>query len=127
MRKHQDWWEDVKRFNIKFGKHIGNTPSIPNETINTTERIELIQHYVNGLVWSIEHKSLSSIISSIVILVGLLISTALMYGVDLRPIWEEVRDANMAGEKPDIDKLIKEQQGSIGLAKTSKQIPKVED
>lgn len=91
----QDWFADVLEFHRKFEVYIGATPSIPPENVRVLrtcledeEKLELIR--------ACYAKDLPGIADGIADLIYVLLGRAIAYGIDLRPIWDEVQRANMA-------------------------------
>lgn len=92
-----DWFEDVLAFHRKFGCRITGRPGIPpGETVAL--RAELVREEVEELEDAIARGDLAGIADACADSIYVLIGLAISYGIDLRPIWDEVQRSNMAKE-----------------------------
>lgn len=91
----QDWVADVKAFHDKFGVE---TPTYPQEPSNPVVelRLKLVSEEYNEFVDAVMLGDLAKIADAIVDSIYVLIGTAWAYGIDLRPVWDAVQEANMA-------------------------------
>lgn len=119
-----NWIEDVKAFEKKFGYLIQTKPNIPRRE-EKDFRLDLIREEMRELEHAMHRETLPEVADGIVDAIYVLISTAFTYGIDLGPIWEAVHKANMAKQQsvdnitkvvepedwvhPDIDSLINDQ------------------
>lgn len=93
----QDWYQDIVDFHREVQQEdVKICPHIPVDRSITLLREDLIEEEINetieGLVADDLVKIADGIVDSIVVLIG----TAIAYGIDLRPIWDEVHKTNMA-------------------------------
>ena len=123
----KDWYQDIVDLNKAYGHYIGKRPHIPPfEVVDLQSNLvkEEIQETFDAILEKDLPKIADGIIDSIVVLLGL----AVVYGIDVGPIWEEVHKANMSkvdgpvredGKRlkpsewkpPDVEKILKEQGG----------------
>ena len=100
----QDWFQDVLNFHEKFNRLIQDKPKIPGfqeeNHINVKAlRMRLIrEEVVDELFPALENEDLIQIADGIADAIYVLIGTAISYGIDLRPVWIAVQEANMAKE-----------------------------
>ena len=92
-----DWYLDVYAFHEKFGCQIGDAPAAPDP--QTAElRKKLIDEEVAELHAAQAAGDLPGIADAIVDSIYVLLGYAISYGIDVRPIWDEVQRANMSKE-----------------------------
>lgn len=89
------WFTDVLDFHKKLDSHIGTTPSIPPPQVQEL-RQALEQEELSELWQAHSKEDLVEIADAIVDSIYVLIGRAISYGIDLRPIWDEVHKSNMA-------------------------------
>jgi len=123
----QDWFQDIKDFHKKFG-HVSNLhPTIEVEDKVKLLRLRLIDEEVQEAKDAMHHNDLVELADGIADAIVVLLGTAVTYGIDMRPIWDEVHRSNMskshlkdaAGKTlkpegwrpPDVDKEITKQLG----------------
>lgn len=107
----QDWFQDVQAFHKQFLLTSPDTPTIPNEAIREL-RERLNKEEFSELLEAENKKNLPGIADSIVDLIYVLIGMAICYGIDIRPVWDEVQRANMSkagGAKRADGKVLKPQ------------------
>jgi len=129
-----DWYRDLVDFHKEVmvdGSADGTKPHIPNRK-NRTLRHELITEEVDELLLALYNDDLVKIADGIADSIFVLLGTAVTYGIDIRPVWEEVHRTNMAkktgpiredGKRlkpegwtpPDIKRIIDEQKGKTGI------------
>lgn len=92
----RDWFEDVLEFHRKFRPNlIGDTPKNPPR--DTREfRIGIIAEEITETFSAMQNEDLPGVADGIVDSIYVLIGAAVTYGIDLRPVWDEVHRANMA-------------------------------
>lgn len=88
----RDWVEDVLEFHRKFGLTINETPSVPSHE-DQELRDELIKEEFREWVRAPFGAPMADALAD---LIYVAIGTAITYGIDLRPVWEEVHRTNMA-------------------------------
>jgi predicted HAD superfamily Cof-like phosphohydrolase len=91
-----DWYQDVRDFHEKFDCYRQDRPGVPARgTVGL--RWGLIDEEVNReLRPAMDAGNLEDIADAIVDAIYVLNGTAVSYGIDLRPIWDAVHQANMA-------------------------------
>jgi predicted HAD superfamily Cof-like phosphohydrolase len=102
-RQPLDMFADVYDFQEKFGAHIEQLPTFPPvEVITLRDRI--IEEEVNEELLPDLHKPkdssliperLAAVADHIADSIYVLLGTAVSYGIDIRPVWEEVHRKNM--------------------------------
>jgi NTP pyrophosphatase (non-canonical NTP hydrolase) len=87
---------DVLQFHIRLGIPIGlNGPAEPDaETIAL--RRNLVEEEYDELMTAVDVGDLSGIADGAADLIYVAVGLCLAYGIDLRPVWEEVQRANLA-------------------------------
>jgi len=104
-----DWYQDITDFHRVMGHCIGEKPSLPPLGIWLL-RCRLIEEEVRETLNALDNNDLVGIADGIADSIVVLLGTAISYGIDLRPIWDEVHRTNMAklgGGKDDYGKSLK--------------------
>lgn len=92
-----DWFKDVLDFHRKFGCYIGSAPAVPRDgTVKLRDR--LIAEESDELADAFDAGDLPGIADGIADLIYVLLGLAVSYGIDMRPVWDEVHAANMRKE-----------------------------
>lgn len=125
----KDWFQDIVDFHEQIVQdNFPKQPYIPNPELRElrgTLIIEEISETLNAMDKDDLAKIADGIADSIVVLLG----TAVTYGIDIRPIWDEVHKSNMlkkggklredgkllkpkGWKPPEIERIIKEQQNA---------------
>ena len=90
----RDWYRDVWNFHLKFGIHMSPRPSLPpTEVIEL--RGKLIREEIAETLKALEDCNLAELADGIVDSIVVLLGTAVSFGIDIRPLWDEVHRANM--------------------------------
>ena len=104
-----DWYADVRAFHDKFGCQSGDTPAIPDpDTVKL--RLRLIAEEHDELKTAHEETDVPGIADALADMIYVILGTAISYGIDLRPVWDEVQRANMTktgGGTRDDGKILK--------------------
>jgi len=123
----RDWYQDIQDLVRLFDQYEGKRPHNPPDDVINFRMCLIREEIQETLDAMLEHdlpKVADGIVDSIVVLLG----AAVAYGMDVRPIWNEVFKANMlkvsgpiredgkrlkpSGWKPpDIKKILSEQGG----------------
>lgn len=107
--KRLDWYRDVYDFHVKFNCLINDRPTLPPE--NTARlRADMEREELRELHEATEQGDLAGIADAIADLIYVLLGRAVSYGIDMRPVWEAVHQANMAkvgGSKRSDGKVMK--------------------
>lgn len=88
-------YEDVKEFHKKFGHTINDTPTVPDFKTKTLRR-RLILEEVYELIHGMDEDDLELIADGAADAIYVILGTLIAYGIDLKPIWDEVQRANMS-------------------------------
>lgn len=126
LENKQDWVQDMIDFETQvMGANHPKTPTFPDKKTEDLRRM-IVAEEINETFAAMENKDMVEIADGIVDSIVVLIGTALSYGIDIRPVWEEVHKTNMAKiggkvredgkklkpegwEPPQIKKLLEEQ------------------
>ena len=92
-----DWFEDVLDFHKKFGCETNSLPCYPHDKVRYL-RADLIREEMEELTYMVGCANLTGIADGITDSIYVLIGMAMAYGIDLRPIWDEVHRTNMRKE-----------------------------
>lgn len=91
-----DWVKDMIDFETKvIGSTLPIIPTIPSEKIKLLRK-SLITEEVCETIKAIDEDNIVEVADGIVDSIVVLIGTALAYGIDIRPVWNEVHKTNMA-------------------------------
>lgn len=93
-----DWYQAVWDFHKKFGCHIEAEPTPQPESIRDLRKRLIEEEVIKETLPAIDRNDLPAIADGIVDSIYVLIGTAVSYGIDLRPVFDEVQAANMAKE-----------------------------
>lgn len=124
--KHYNWVNDMIDFetNVMKSKHP-TTPTFPDEQTKDL-RIKLLNEEMKETIDAMNNYDMEEIADGIVDSIVILIGTALTYGINILPVWDEVYRTNMAKaggklredgkllkpegwQPPNIKKILKEQ------------------
>ena len=89
-----DWLADVHEFQQKFGFTVAEKPTIQKEKCRDF-RLRLIEEEHIELKGGLLLDDLTEIADALADLIYVLLGTSVSYGIDLRPIWDEVHRSNM--------------------------------
>lgn len=91
-----DWYQDVWDFHEKVvGLKDKVNPQIPSpETVSL--RYDLIAEEISETFRAMRNDDLEKIADGVADSIVVLIGTAIAYGIDLRPVWDEIHKTNMA-------------------------------
>lgn len=92
-----DPYEAVLEFHSKFDARVGNTPGLPDEDAIAL-RIRLIREELDELEKSIAGRDVIDVADALADLLYVTYGTAIAFGIDIRPVFEEVNRANMTKE-----------------------------
>lgn len=90
----RDWYRDVWNFHLKFGLYVSPRPSLPPEEV-VLLRSKLIREETTETLGALEDCDLVALADGIVDSIVVLLGTAISFGIDVRPLWDEVHRANM--------------------------------
>ena len=94
-----DWQDDVLAFHEKFDVSRPATPTIPTES-EMQGRWALMEEEFEELLCGMASHNMPEIADGIIDLIYTAIGTAIVYGLDLEPLWQEVQKANMTKMLP---------------------------
>lgn len=86
--------EDLREFEFETGGHIGERPQLPPEDVQRLRR-KLIEEESLEVFEAMNAEDLVGIADGLVDLIYVAVGTAVAYGIDLAPIWEEVHHSNL--------------------------------
>ena len=89
-----NWIQDVKDFHYKYNQLIKVIPEIPDNNVKYL-RMKLIAEEYNEVMESLISDDMIEIADGIIDCIVVLIGTAISYGIDLKPIWDEIHKTNM--------------------------------
>jgi hypothetical protein len=94
---HRSWFTDVLAFMKKYRQFVSSHPTTlsPHSDV-VTLRKRLIDEELAELYDAMAHNDLPEIADACVDLCYVVIGTAIAYGLDIQPLWDEVHRANMA-------------------------------
>lgn len=91
----KDWYQDILEFHKALGHHIEPFPRVPLSPTPPLRR-KLIREEVNELLDGLDDQDLVKIADGAADSIVVILGTCVSYGIDLRPIWNEVHKTNMA-------------------------------
>jgi predicted HAD superfamily Cof-like phosphohydrolase len=98
------WIKMVRRFHEKFGQPVADSPTLANASREAL-RIKLMDEELRETAHAMISSDMVEIADGLADLLYVTIGTALEYGIDLDPIFEEVHRSNMAklpgNQRPD--------------------------
>lgn len=89
-----NWQADVKQFQQKFGFTVADKPVVQC-TFCREFRERLIREEIKELFFALSDGDLTEIADGIADAIYVLLGTAVSYGINLQPIWDEVHHSNM--------------------------------
>lgn len=106
----QDWYQDVKDFHQEVCER--ETPAFPTNANCSVAllRINLISEEIKETLNALGHGNLVELADGICDSIVVLLGTAIDYGIDIRPIWDEVHRTNIlkkGGPRREDGKLLK--------------------
>lgn len=91
----KDWYRDIDDFHKALGHHRSPCPCTPPPSVRDL-RINLIREEITETLAALEASNLEALADGIADSIVVLLGTAVSYGIDMRPIWDEVHRTNMA-------------------------------
>lgn len=91
----KDWYQDIVDFHFAMGHHVSIVPGEPNPK-TTKLRVRLIKEEVGELLAGLRAGDLEAVADGGADAIVVILGTMISYGIDLRPIWDEVHKTNMA-------------------------------
>lgn len=85
----------VFEFHKEFDIHIAYTPTVPDEKTKDL-RVRLIKEEFDELQEAFEEKDLPNIAKELADLLYVVYGTAVSYGIDMEPVFQEVQRSNMS-------------------------------
>jgi len=90
-----DWQKDIQEFHDEvMGDSFEKFPHIPEHKFEIL-RAKLILEEVEETIIAMSHKDLCGIADGIGDTIVVLLGTAITYGLDMHPIWDEIHRTNM--------------------------------
>jgi predicted HAD superfamily Cof-like phosphohydrolase len=90
----KDWQGDILEFHKAIGAHIEEHPTLPPRTVKGL-RWDLIREEMNETLTAIADDDLVKVADGIGDSMVVLLGTAVSYGIDMHPIWDEIHRTNM--------------------------------
>ncbi len=90
-----DWYRDVRDFHDRFGVDIGHEPQEPTPEVVALREALITEEFVET-VEAMRAGDLEGIADGLADLIYVSLGAAVTYGIDLRPVWDEVHRSNMA-------------------------------
>ena len=90
----QDWQADIKEFTEAMGQYVGTRPEIPPNSVCTL-RWDLVREEMNETLQAIADDDLVEIADGIGDSIVVLLGTAIAYGINMQPVWDEIHKSNM--------------------------------
>lgn len=94
---HFDPFQAVLEFNQKFKAYVGKEPHFPPQDVIEL-RMKLIHEETSELVSAIIHKDIEQVADAVGDLLYVVYGLSTAYGIDIRPVFDEIHKANMAKE-----------------------------
>jgi predicted HAD superfamily Cof-like phosphohydrolase len=92
----KDWYSDLVDFHLEvMGDAIPKYPILPSIKVEELRK-DLITEEVNELFEAMARQDIVKVADGIADAIVVLLGTAVMYGIDIRPVWDEVHATNMA-------------------------------
>lgn len=91
----KDWQSDIMEFHIVAKHYIQTIPKLAPDNVHHLRR-ELILEEMSETVDALDKGDLVGIADGITDSIVVLLGTAVSYGIDIQPIWDEVHKTNMA-------------------------------
>jgi len=85
----------VLQFHCRFGVAIGERPALPEQGI-VALRLDLIEEELAELRAAIQDQDMVEVADALADLLYVTYGAAIAFGIDIRPVFEEVHRANMA-------------------------------
>lgn len=105
----KDWYQDIVDFHRATGTFMGERPVPPLPVVQGL-RLKLIKEEIQETLDAIFNDDLVALADGIADSIVVLLGTAVSYGIDIRPVWDEVHKTNMAklgGGKDSFGKSLK--------------------
>jgi len=90
----KDWYQDIVDFHKVFDHYIGDEPCIVSVETELLRR-RLIKEEIEETLQAMANADLEEIADGIADSIVVLLGTAVSYGIDIRPVWDEVHRTNM--------------------------------
>ncbi len=95
------WQQDVLDFQIKLKNYSQDKVAIPPEDVINFRKDLIHEEVFEELFYALDTKDMEKIADGITDSIYVLLGTAIAFGIDLTPIWEEVHRTNMEKEPSD--------------------------
>lgn len=91
----KDWYQDIVDFHHALNQVVNTQPTEPGGPV-TLLRIKLIEEETRETVSALLEGDIVEIADGIADSIVVLLGTAVSYGIDIRPIWDEIHRTNLA-------------------------------
>jgi len=93
-----DWYSDVCDFMRKFGQEVKETPGYPDYSTLSLRRELIREEFLELFDKGFNKKDMVEVADGVCDLIVVLLGTLAAYGIDPRPIWDEIHRTNMLKE-----------------------------
>lgn len=93
--------EQLREWHKKFGVIVNDTPTIPDKRVRELRIKLMYEELVKELIPALEKDNIIEIADGIADLLYVTIGTAVSYGINIEPIFDEVHRSNMTKLWPD--------------------------
>jgi phosphoribosyl-ATP pyrophosphohydrolase len=87
--------KDVLDFQVKYKNYHQTKPSVPAEHVRKFRKDLIEEEVVKELIPAIETGNIEKVADGIADAIYVLYGTAIAFGIDMEPIWNEVHRSNM--------------------------------
>jgi len=95
----KDWYQDIEEFHKEVMEDdFSTSPHIPSSKYSKLRQV-LIKEEMEETLDAILKEDLVELADGICDSIVVLLGTAVTYGIDIRPVWDEVHRTNMAKKK----------------------------
>lgn len=90
----KDWYQDVVEFHKATGSYIGEGPEMPPSYVRLL-RCRLVREEMVETLNALQRGDLVELVDGVADSIVVLLGTLISYGIDVRPIWDEIHRTNM--------------------------------
>ena len=102
--------QDIADFHRALGVATGTTPAVPAPDRKALRLSLIKEEVIDELLPALQNDNLEKIADGMADAIVVILGTALEYGIDLGPVWEEIHRTNMAkagGPRREDGKILK--------------------
>lgn len=93
--------ENVHEWSVKFEAEVNSVPTIPSQDVKTLRKKLIEEEVINELFPAIDNDDIVEIADAIADTLYVVFGTAIAYGINIQPIFDEVHRSNMSKANPD--------------------------